>query len=57
MILAQTRNDVSGLILKAASDDELTRAEKLRFQAHALSMLHYFENVHYQYRNGMYDAE
>jgi len=58
LLSQQTDQDLSELILKAVSDFEgLTETEKARFQAHALSMLRYFENVHYQYRNGMYDAE
>ena len=45
------------LIVKAAGNDELTAGEKVQYTRHTLSMLRYFENVHYQYRQELYDEE
>ncbi len=59
------------LLSEVASNPELARLlgraesgeppkdeeETVRFQHRALAMLRYFENVHYQYRHGMYDEE
>lgn len=46
---------LAGLITKAEKGDELSDSETLQYTRHILSMLRYFENVHYQYRQGLYD--
>ena len=43
------------LIVKAENGDVLTPAEEMQYRQRILSMLRYFENVHYQYRQGLYD--
>ncbi len=43
------------IIVKADRGDELSGSEGLQYTRHILSMLRYFENVHYQYRQGLYD--
>jgi len=48
---------LADLIVKAEHSGELTDSEKLQYTRHILSMLRYFENVHYQYRQGLYDEE
>ena len=35
--------------------EELTELERYRFRFHYLGVIRYFENVHYQYRQGLYD--
>lgn len=46
---------LADLLQRAESGDELTPSEFLQYQQRILSMLRYFENVHYQYRQGLYD--
>lgn len=46
---------LADLLQRAESGDELTTSELLQYQQRILSMLRYFENVHYQYRQGLYD--
>jgi len=48
---------LSALIVKAENNAQLTESETLQYTRHTLSMLRYFENVHYQYRQGLYDEE
>ena len=43
--------DVMG---RAHAGEELTAAENRQFRHRSLAMLRYFENVHYQYRQGLY---
>jgi hypothetical protein len=43
------------VLVQASEGGELTAAEYLQFQQRVVSMLRYFENVHYQYRQGLYD--
>ena len=35
--------------------EELTELERYRFRYHYLGVFRYFENVHYQYRQGLFD--
>jgi hypothetical protein len=48
---------LADLIVRAESGDELTPAEVMQYRQRILSMLRYFENVHYQYRQGLYDED
>ena len=43
------------LIVRAERGEELTPGEDMQYTQRILSMLRYFENVHYQYRQGLYD--
>ena len=48
---------LADLIVRAENGDELTPAEVMQYRQRILSMLRYFENVHYQYRQGLYDED
>jgi len=48
-------NDMSEFWNRGNAGDELTEAEAGRFTRLVLSQLRYQENVHYQYRTGLYD--
>jgi hypothetical protein len=52
-----TSDKLSSLLVRTESGEPLSVEESNRFQHRALAMLRYFENVHYQYRQGMYDEE
>ena len=52
-----TSDELSSLLLRAESDESLSDEDEVQFQTRALAMLRYFENVHYQYRQGMYDEQ
>ena len=46
---------LADLLVRAENGDPLTPAEEMQYEQRILSMLRYFENVHYQYRHGLYD--
>jgi len=50
-----TSDDLSSLLSRAESGEPLSDEDRIQFQTRATAMLRYFENVHYQYRQGMYD--
>lgn len=50
-----TDNEISELWNRGNAGDELTESEASRFTRLVLSQLRYQENVHYQYRMGLYD--
>jgi len=50
-----TNSQTASLITQAKNGEVLTPAEATQFRHRAAAMLRYFENVHYQYRQGMYD--
>jgi hypothetical protein len=52
-----TSNELSSLLSRAASGESLSDEDQRQFGHRALAMFRYFENVHYQYRQGMYDEE
>ena len=43
------------VLAKARNGDQLSPAESLQFSNRMLAMFRYWENVHYQYRMGLYD--
>ena len=43
------------VVTKALAEESLTPSEALQFEQRIVTMLRYFENVHYQYREGLYD--
>jgi hypothetical protein len=59
--LSELLRDVSNnpqlaeLIVRAENGEELTPRENMQYTQRILSMLRYFENVHYQFRQGLYD--
>lgn len=44
-------------LVRGRSGDELSPAEQLQFANRNVAMYRYWENVHYQYRLGLYDEE
>ena len=42
------------VLARGRAGEPLTPGEKLQFSNHSISMHRYWENVHYQYRNGLY---
>ena len=52
-----TSDELSILLLRSQSGEPLSDQETIQFQNRSRAMLRYFENVHYQYRQGMYDEQ
>ena len=50
-----TNPQLASLIHKVESGDVLTSEESIQFRYRQIAMFRYFENVHYQYRQGLYD--
>jgi len=49
--------ETSSLDMRGNRGDELTEEERVRYTRLRLALLRYYENVHYQYRIGLYDEE
>ena len=47
--------DLSEIIVRANAGEELSDAENLMFTTRSESIFRLWQNVHYQYRHGMYD--
>ncbi len=43
------------VLVRAESGEELTTAEDWQYKARTNALFRYWENVHYQYRQGLYD--
>ena len=56
-LLAMTANNdqLADLMLRAEMGEPLTDAEFFQYASRTRAMFRYFENVHYQYRVGLYD--
>ena len=56
-LLAMTANNeqLADLMVRADAGEPLTEAEEFQFNSRTRAMFRYFENVHYQYRVGLYD--
>jgi hypothetical protein len=50
-----TNPQLASLIHKVNSGEVLTPEESVQFLHREIAMFRYFENVHYQYRQGLYD--
>jgi hypothetical protein len=50
-----TNPQLAGLVNKVNQGDVLTPEELIQFQHREIAMIRYFENVYYQYRQGLYD--
>ncbi len=50
-----TNPQLASLLHKVNSGEVLTPEESIQFQHREIAMFRYFENVHYQYRQGLYD--
>ncbi len=47
---------LADLMVRADSGEELTPAEHFQYASRIRAMYRYFENVHYQYRAGLYET-
>jgi hypothetical protein len=47
---------LADLILRAGRGEDLTDVERFQFELRTNALLRYWEDVHYQYRAGLYDA-
>jgi len=48
-------NQLADVIARAEAGETLTPSETVQFSARSFAMYRYWENVHYQYRVGLYD--
>jgi hypothetical protein len=48
---------LAGVIRRGSSGDELTPDERTQFNSRSNAILRYWEDVHYQYRQGLYDGD
>ena len=53
--LTATSEKLSDVVVRSNSGGELTPAERLMYVTRSESVFRHFENVHYQYRQGLYD--
>ena len=57
LALSASNKELAEIIVRADRGEELTGAEQHMFGARSESVFAYWQNVHYQGRNGMYDEE
>ena len=55
MSLSANNEQLASLIRRADSGEELTPDEYLQFQHRSFALFRYLENLHYQYRQGLFD--
>lgn len=53
--LTATNRDLADVLVRANEGETLTPAEDWMFVSRTEAVFRYFENVHYQYRQGLYD--
>ena len=53
--LTAGNGELARILRRANAGEELTPDERLQFQERQLAMFRYWENVHYQFREGLYD--
>jgi hypothetical protein len=53
--MTANNDQLADVILRAETGDLLTDAEYFQYASGTRAMFRYFENVHYQYRVGLYD--
>jgi len=58
-ILLELSNDAEGvsILTRGNRGEDLTEYELARYRLMTIAQLRYHENVHYQYRNGLYDED
>ena len=54
--VAASNEQLADVMFRAHSGEELTPTELFQFQLRTNALFRYWENVHYQYREGLYDA-
>jgi hypothetical protein len=52
-----TNQELADILRRARSGEELDETESTRYLFHSLATIRTFENVHYQYRLGLFDEE
>ena len=52
---AAGNTELASIMLRAETGDELTPVQAYQFMHRQYAMFRYWENVHYQYRMGLYD--
>lgn len=57
MISAASNGQLANLIRRGDLGEELSPDEQYRFERYTRGMFRYWENVHYQYRLGLYDEQ
>jgi hypothetical protein len=55
LLVVSNNSQLAGVIRRGSNGDELTPDERTQFTTRSNAMLRYWENVHYQYRQGLYD--
>jgi len=55
MSLSANNEQLASLIRRADIGEELTADEYLQFQHRSFALFRYLENLHYQYRQGLFD--
>ena len=48
-------SEFADVLVRARADESLTPTEKLQYNNAMVALFRYWENVHYQYRMGLYD--
>lgn len=56
-LLSETsfNSDLSSIIVRSGNGEELSETESFQYSLRMYALFRYFENVHYQYRQGLYD--
>ena len=55
--MTANNDQLADVILRAETGDLLNDAEYFQYASGTRAMFRYFENVHYQYRQGLYDPD
>ena len=55
LTLTANNQQLADLMVRADSGEPLTDAEQFQYTSRTRAMFRYFENAHYQYREGLYD--
>ena len=55
LLVAASNEQLADVMYRASSGEELTPRESLQFQMRTNALFRYWEDVHYQYRVGLYD--
>jgi hypothetical protein len=54
---AAANNQLAGVLRRGGAGEELDPDERYQFRARTNALFRYWEDVHYQYRQGLYDEE
>jgi hypothetical protein len=56
-LLSETsfNSEISSILVRCENGEELTDTEAFQYRLRTNALFRYFENVHYQYRQGLYD--